>query len=281
MYPNTTDPFYDHTQLVQAVTNGGIDPPEEWTALLNRFNDYTGMQYPIRERLTAALIDGTDDDIAALKALVLAEQLAQAGSQASGEVEARVLHRLKQLYAAVAVSNYEVLQGKFDTAARKFCEQAAVCDVTADGSELVGTPEKRQKAWIAAALIAAELTELIPPLAAAMTLAGNVDVFLGDHTAVLPLVCDPSDLNRRDVWTAYDDTTGRCNHWGPLAKLGVPIRAANIEGFATYRRPAALEPRQRQQVGAPRGIVERYWHDPETDVEPIDPFRSTGRLVTG
>jgi hypothetical protein len=64
----------------------------------------------------------------------------------------------------------------------------------------------------------------------------------------------------------------------------VPIRAANIEGFATYRRPAPFEARQRQQVGAPRGIVERYWYDPEDEqqpepFDPVIPNKTTGKAV--
>jgi hypothetical protein len=63
-------------------------------------------------------------------------------------------------------------------------------------------------------------------------------------------------------------------------KLGVPSRAAALEGFAPYSRLLPLQERQRQQPGAPRGIVERYLFDPETDVEPIDPRRRpTGRAV--
>jgi hypothetical protein len=109
-----------------------------------------------------------------------------------GGHKARPLHRLREIYHGIAAENYQAVAKQFDGTAKQFAETAAIVDPDSDGSELVGTPEKRQKAWINAALHANELSRLIPPLAAAMTLASSVDVFLGDHTVVLPLVCDPA-----------------------------------------------------------------------------------------
>jgi hypothetical protein len=68
-----------------------------------------------------------------------------------------------------------------------------------------------------------------------------------------------------------------------LARLGVHIRAANLDTYTPYRPPRPIEVRQEQQPGAPRGVIRRVEVDPEdADYRPpqIDPFREqTGRMV--
>jgi hypothetical protein len=50
--------------------------------------------------------------------------------------------------------------------------------------------------------------------------------------------------------------------------------------LAEFRRALPTEQRRRQRAGAPKGELEYYTHDPETDVQPIDPVRRpTGRGV--
>jgi hypothetical protein len=257
MYPQ--DPFYDHTQLVTAVTNAGVPPPAEWTALRQRFDAYIALQFPLRQRLANALINGTDDDIAALKALAVAEQLAQAGSQASGDIEARVLHRLREIYAAVAADNYRAVAKQFDDAATRFADTAATVDVEADPASMIDKPDETRQAYLAAESFANQLTKLIPPLAAAATLATGTDIHPADQPAVLALVADTSGHKRRDVWAAFDQQTGRCGRWGALQRAGVPIHAASLAGLQPYRRPLP---------------------DDDAPIVPINPSRRTGRAIT-
>ena len=97
---------------------------------------------------------------------------------------------------------------------------------------------------------------------------------------MLPLCIDTTTHTRRGLWTAWD-TDGRCGHWSALHRLGVAIRACPLDQpLAEFRRALPTEQRRRQRAGAPKGELEYYTHDPETDVRPIDPVRRpTGRGV--
>ena len=120
------------------------------------------------------------------------------------------------------------------------------------------------------------------PLAAARTVATGTDVHPANQLQVLPLCVHLDGHKRRELWDAWDvGQQGRAGRWGALHRAGITIRAASLDGPLTeYRRAAPIERRQRQRAGAPRGEIEWYMFDPETDVEPIDPVRRpTGGAV--
>jgi hypothetical protein len=284
MYPNTVDPFTDHLDLVRAVTDAGIPPPQQWTETLARFDAFTALQFPIRQRLADAITNGGTDDVALLKAAAAGEEIGAAGNQTTAYVENQVLRRLREIYADVAADNYTAIAAQFDKAATKFTELAATCDVEGDAASMLAAPDKVRKAFLDAESFANQINRLLPALAASATLARGVDVFLGNQLIMLPLCVNVDGHKRRDIWTAWDHTTGRTARWGALVRIGVPIQARALDQpLAEYRRPLPLERRQRQVPGQPRGIIEQYMYDPEDEQpEPFDPIirRPSGRVVT-
>jgi hypothetical protein len=259
MYPRV-DPYQDHCHLVKAAASAGATPPSEWTALKERFDALSApAQFPIKKRLTDAILDGHDADIAMLKALTFAEQIGATGGQAIGEIQTAVVARLKALYSEVAAANYDTIANKFDSAAKKFTELAAIADPEADAVSMIDKSNKVRKAFLDAESFGNELTKLVPALCAAMTLASGVDVFPSDHLCVLPLICDPSGHKRADVWKAYEVSGGRCGKWAAMVAAGIKIKASPVVGFGPYRRPtpgddAPIEPFDHLRRPSGRGV---------------------------
>ena len=134
--PNRTDALRDHIATVEALRDIGIQPSDEWLQLRDRHAAYLALAVPLRDRLTAAIIDGTGD-IECLRALTAAEQFAQTGMAANAHIEHAVLHRLRELYDGPAA--YKAVAEMFEAAAKRFADSAAACDVDAAGESLVGT----------------------------------------------------------------------------------------------------------------------------------------------
>lgn len=60
------DPLGEHCRLVGAVVSiGGMEPPEAWTQLRQRFADFVALNSdtarPLHDRLVAAVVDGPPD----------------------------------------------------------------------------------------------------------------------------------------------------------------------------------------------------------------------------
>jgi hypothetical protein len=215
--PLRTD-FHDHIQLVEAIADVGVQPPEASTALRQRHADYMASKFPLRDRLAGAILEGTEADLSALRALVVAEQLAQ---------DRKPSQRPHRRRRAVAADNYRAVAALFDAAAQRFVDTANTVDVEADAATMIDKPDKARQAYLAAESYANELTRLTVPLAAAATLASRRDIHPGDDLAVLPLVADTTG-KRRTIWDAWDQRR--------------PVRAL---GRATPRRrprhlPAAI-----------------------------------------
>jgi hypothetical protein len=140
---------------------------------------------------------------------------------------------------------------------------------------MVAADDTTRQAWLNAAVAAASLTALVPPLIACAQLAGvRVDAADEriaqawwqapiDDAATFALTVDAGELHRRRAWEAFDTEGGRTDRWGPLVALGARLRAADLDTFAPYRRPAPLVHRQRQLAGRPIGYVENVVIDPE------------------
>jgi hypothetical protein len=278
-----SDPFYEHLQVAAAVNDAGAPPPPEWTALRQRFDAYLTPTQSIVNRLTTAVIDGDPDaDIPLLKALAAAEAMDPAsGGKAVAHLRDRVLHRLREIYAAVAGANYAKVAGQFDDAATRFTDTANTVDVESDAASMIDKPDKAWRAYLDAESFANALTKLVPPLCAAATLATGIDIHPSDQLAVLPLVADTSGHKRRAVWDAFDTKGGRCGHWQALHRANITIRAAELEHYQQpYRRPLPVQRVQEQIPGAPRGEIRWVEIDPEErHPEPIDPRRPSKRAV--
>jgi hypothetical protein len=289
--------FRYHRELVGIVRAAGVEPPARWLELDGLFDEFLAVQSNSAQRLAEQIVSPRKGvDVAALRAQAIAEASETPGALAAvqravlAEVEAAML----DAYKPHAIDVYKAVAEMWNTAAEVFTTAAGVCDPEADAATMVRADAKSQAAWLTAEVQAAKLDQLTPPLLAAAQLAGvridSADERIAqqwftapiDDQAALALTCDPGTpgtLHRRQVWTAYETTTGRTRRHGALVKLGATLRALHdLDEFTPYQRPAQVIHRQQQIIGAPRGIVENVVVDP-CDAEhraaraPIDVLR--------
>jgi hypothetical protein len=272
--------YWEHLQTVQAVEAAGVDPPAAWVSLRDRYEATfpDNPTFPLRARLATAVVNPQpDDDLELLKAAVVAEGFGN--TPAFAHIRGTVLHELQQIYGTVAQQNYKAIAKQFDQAAKRFTDAATIADPEADAASMLDQPDKTRKAFLDSESHANALTRLIPALCGAATLATGIDVHPTNQQLVLPLCVDVGTFRRRDVWAAWDVSTGRSQRWGALARIGATITAHPLDPPLTeYRRALPVEQRRRQAPGQPHGILEYYEFDPEDDVEQIDPFQP-GRMT--
>ena len=285
------DKFRHHRELVGIVTAAGVPAPARWTELSNRLDAYIALDNSAADALAAAVVNPTKTtDLPLLRAIALAElnagpqQLAQLNTAVVAQVEAGML----TAWAEVARENYNTIAGKFNGAAADFHAAAQAVDVEADAAAMVAADDTTRQAWLNAAVAAASLTALVPPLIACAQLAGvRVDAADEriaqawwqapiDDAATFALTVDAGELHRRRAWEAFDTEGGRTGRWGPLVALGARLRAADLDSYTPYRRPAPLIHRQRQIAGRPIGYVENVVSDPE-DQRPAVPAAEPAR----
>jgi len=242
-------------------------------------------------RLSAAVVDGSDADIEALRASAIAEQ--QAAPRVSPAVRAAVLKRMREVYSVVAVDNYSRMVKIFDDWATKFVATTRLVDVEADGAAIVDRPDKERRAWLDSQRYSAQLTKLVPTLHGAARLTGTVPESArrdggGRDAVLIPLCCNTTDQHRRRVWLAWrnidpggDSTVvtrrdimtpprdTRCGRWSALTTAGIPIRALpKLDEFELYRPPKPVEQRIRPISGDPIHTGEYYYIDPEDEPQP-------------
>jgi hypothetical protein len=238
------DPFSAHAGAVDTLAGYGIAPPPEWSALRARFSAYGTIDKPMAARLAAAILEPKSSaDIAELRALALAEE--SATNLDEGAVTAAVrdaVHDLLlALYKPVALKNYKAVAAQFDDAAKAFVKAANVIDPEATSDAIVYRDDKTRQAWLAAAVAAKELDELVPVLAAAAELAGApAGTSLRQSAAdglVLALTTHAGMLHRRRIWEAWA-AVGTCGRWSALHRLGATIRAhRDPTSLTEYRAP--------------------------------------------
>jgi hypothetical protein len=277
--------FTHHRELVRIVTAAGVPAPARWTELNAALDGYTALDNSAADRLAAAVVNPSKTtDLTLLRALALAElnagpqQFAQLNHAVVAQVEAGML----TAWAEVARDNYNTIAGKFNGAAADFHAAAQAVDVEAEAAAMVAADDTTRQAWLNAAVAAAKLTELTPPLLAAAQLTGlRIDLADEriaqqwwqapiDDAAVFGLTVDAGELHRRRAFEAFDTEGGRTGRFGPLVSLGARLRAADLDSYAPYRRPAPLIHKQRQMAGRPIGFVEGVVIDPE-DQRPAVP----------
>ena len=211
------DRHIDRVDQVAAIAQ----PPPQWTALRDRWDSMVDFgDTTLLQRLITAIIDGTNEDVATLKALAAVE------AGASGQradviiaVRAEVHPRLVQLYSDVAAANYHAVAKQSDSAAADFNTSAGQCGEVgpeADTDAVVRQRDPVRTAWLDCAKHAAGLDRLVPVLCAAAELNG---VATGDEILLLPLVCDPRGCHRRRVWEAWR-ADGRCSKWSAPTAFG-------------------------------------------------------------
>lgn len=265
LLPGHRDPYLAHISAVDTLVAAGIAAPPEWTALRGRWDDFVTTDSPVAQRLTSAILNGTEAELPVLRALALAEEAAGPTHVAAINNRARVsvTRRLRELYSPVAQQNYQAIAARFDRQAAEFTTAASVIDPEAPADTVVTADAKIRKAWTDSLLAAQQLTQLIPVLQAAAELAGHP---AATAESVLPLVCDPGQAHRRRVWEAWE-SNGRCGRWSALNAVGVSIRAAQLADLAPYRKPRPME---EQWVQVDRGQHRRIIVDPEDSPQPVD-----------
>jgi hypothetical protein len=288
------DLFTRHRDTVAAVTAAGVQPPARWRELDAALTTYTASEFTAAQRLADQIVRPVKSvDVAALRAMAIAEALATPGALATvqGAVVSALHAAMLEAWAVCADNAYRQIADQFNAAADLFVAAAQTADPDAAAAEMVAADEPVRQSWLTCAVQSARLDELVLPLCYSAELTGlpitDADERIAQQwwladvadEAVIPLVCDPGSLHRRRVWEAYENTTGRTGRWGALVAVGATIRAPlSLDGFERYRRPKPVTHHQRQIAGAPRGYVENVESDPEdadyrTMLPPIDVLR--------
>lgn len=104
-----------------------------------------------------------------------------------------------------------------------------------------------RRSWTDAEHLALKLTSQLAALQCAASLAGTP---MTQQEHLLALVVDADGLHRRRGGEAWATDTGRTARWGALLKLRARLRAADLDGFEPYRRPAPM--RRRKPFGSLR-----------------------------
>lgn len=253
--------FKDFETKLATVVDAGGSYPDGYAELVDRLSAYRKIGSPAKDKLFAAILDGTDEDVAALRAAAGGELRA---NELATEIRNAGQRRLRELADGIAAANYAAVAKRFDATAEKLVSAFEIVDPDTDPAELLGGDSRVGKAWNSAAEHAAELDRLTVALRCAAQLAGMApDPRMSlpaaslhdwhDDMVDIGLTLDTSGAHRRKVWVAWtgidpvhdnyniaDLGGGRCGRWPAVWRLGVPIRAVKLEEYAAYKLPPAI-----------------------------------------
>ncbi|MFD6860551.1 hypothetical protein ACFWCF_24830 [Rhodococcus sp. NPDC060090] len=257
-------PLEHFREQVDIIAAAGATIPDTYTAIHTRWVDYLETLNPAGQQLIDAIIDpNIDADLDMLRALALAEKApATDKADLSNQMRGPVLLALRQAYEPQAAANYRLLADRFTTTATDFTKAVRTIDPDSSAEQMATQPDKARKAWADASILALQLDQQIPTLATAAALAG---LRINGNDAHLGLTCDTTGLHRRRVWEAWETDTGRTTKWGALVTLGVTLRAASLDEYEHYRRPAPIEVKYVRSGGQYAGSV-RVEVDPEDEL---------------
>lgn len=256
-----------HGSAVRLLEKHGVPAPVEYMALRERIEAYTAINRPMTDRLIAAVLSGDDaDQVPALRAASIAEQVR---SDVDETVVAAGWRQLRDIYDTVAPDTYRTIAERYNAAAVEFTAAASVVSPTATADQVIDLPSAAQKAWRKGQELSAQLDDLSVLLQTAAMLTGVENAMNIEYPAtsepwkdgmksmLIGLCCDPGELHRRQVWTAFGDG------WAATVALGVELKAADLDTFEAYRKPRQLLERRVVEHGVTRYLV----IDPE-DAEP-------------
>lgn len=255
------DPFTEHTRRVRTLEQAGITPPDEWTKVRQRFDEFLALKTPCRDRLTQAITNPDDADIPVLRAAAFAE--ATIVPATNHAVKGAVYAKLVEVYSPVARSNYKKVATRFNDAATNFTAAADVVNPETAAEAMVTAPEASRTAWSQAPLHAGRLDALMPALIAAAELCGVSIV--KDERMQLPLVVDDRGSHRRRLWEAWNHKDGRCGRWTAILATGAAIKAADLANLHPYALPRPLETSQEHRAGMVFSVV----RDPDDTPEAV------------
>lgn len=249
------NPFKDFEKNLATVVDAGGRLPDGYEALKARLADYTRIATPVRDRLVAAILDGTGDDIAALRATAGGERAARDLDQ---DVDNAVRARLRELAATVAAENYELLAKSFTATAEKMVAAFAKVDPDLSADEVVRLSPADVKTWNLGRDLSDQLTAQVDGLVAAAVLANIPDPREGRTAASLSdfemdkveigLVLATAGQHRRQAWRAwlggldpvhdsYTKSDVRRRQWSAVFKAGIPIQAVELDQYQAYKLP--------------------------------------------
>lgn len=229
---------------LRTVTRFGLNIPEEIAAMKQRLDAFTATVF--NRNNYDAVIDSIQTGTAIDTPNVWAAALAEAAiadavkNEVAADIRARVNARAQELYAAVAIPNYEAMAQRFTQAAQGFTASAAIQPPDTPAEDVVLLGEKQRKAWSACETHAAEMERLIIGLKVTAEMAGL-------PTDPIRLCVDPNGVDARtirDCWDVadieraqrsqqaqgYTVTPGdtRLGRWTALWKAGAILRAAAV-----------------------------------------------------
>src|SRR5699024_10306812 len=160
---------------------------------------------------------------------------------------------IRQVYNDAVKSLWPTLVKDFNAAAAKFTTCAETTDINAPAEELVGKPQKEQRAWLESINDAAKLDSLaalIERAAAVLdypvktTRSNKFGMLrsLNDHVASAGLYIVPNNATNKTVFEAWTSPDHRCGRWGALIAAGADIEApADIADAYIVTTPRADE----------------------------------------
>ena len=252
------EPFDEHLARVATISAAGAEIPSEWTALRDRFLDFSQLQTPARDRLADAILTGRKgDDIGLLRAAAYSEAvIAQPQYNVNRAIADAVLQQLVEIYSPVSRENYQRIADRYNAVGAEFAAAAGAVDIEADAEQVIRGSEQERAAWGDGPVIGARLDGFMGPLRAAAELCG---VSTKSQEVRLALAVDPGNAHRRAVWSAWEKPEGRAGRWTAILACGARIVAADIDTLTGYRRPLPLVEKMREI----NGLLVRETIDPE------------------
>jgi hypothetical protein len=268
-----------HGAAVALLEEYGFAPPPEYVQLRDRLTRYKAVAGSdhMTARLVDAVLNGGDQDVAALRSQASAEHarartvgtLVASGSAAYAvdqAVEAAAVDRLRAIYDDAATGVYAAVASKYGDITAEFAGTVRQIDPRLSAAEVIDLDAKTQKAWRQGQALTDEVSEWALLLTTAAMLCGLKHPHPEGGSAGqrwhdgwtslrLGLTVDATGAHRRRVWE-------NCSDWAGLVLTpGVVLRATPIEIYEPYRAPRPMM--ERRNLDATVTV-----YDPEDLVEP-------------
>ena len=237
------DPVADIRGATSALVDAGYDVPSELSTALDTCEELTdfylaGMSTPTPADYEKAILSG---DVDGLRTMLTQLGTAKAVEQpiraeAVNYVKQIIAPRLRRMYTDAVKSLWTKLVTDFNATADKFMSHADTTDINAPAEELVGKPQREQKAWLDSLNLTVRLDELAalieraavdigyPARSLRVNRIGLAQDAHSENTAA-GLFIAPRDASNKDVYTAWTSPEHRCGRWGALLDIGVGIVA--------------------------------------------------------
>ena len=170
------------------------------------------------------------------------------------------LDALREEYAkSNAKANHQLAVDQYNEAAQALTAALAVVDPDLTADEVLLLDQTARDAYLAAPMLAAQLTQAEEFLQASAALARVPEADTKRTQIALAINWDKA--HRRRVWEAWDNTDSRAGKWKHLIDTGAQLHAEQLDEIKDFAELAALEVRQK----AGSTGIRQFNHDPEDD----------------